>query len=96
MNRRDFLRRAFATTAAGLLVPEHLLEPLKGRSMVTVPAMAAPLSFAYAFTVAAHALGDEELKNWEVGSVVLGESSDLWTWTAPNGERNAIQIGAAQ
>jgi hypothetical protein len=42
MNRRRFLERERAyrlgaTTAAGLLLPEWLLDPPKGRNMVSVP-----------------------------------------------------------
>lgn len=36
MNRRGFLTSALRATAAGVLVPEHLLDPLKGRSMVSL------------------------------------------------------------
>lgn len=35
--RRAFLRSALIATASGLLVPEWILDPPKGRSMVTVP-----------------------------------------------------------
>ena len=37
MNRRGFLGKLIAATAAGVLVPEYLLDPPKGRSMVAVP-----------------------------------------------------------
>ncbi len=36
-SRRAFLTAALRATAAGVLVPEWLLDPLKGRSMVSVP-----------------------------------------------------------
>lgn len=37
LNRRRFLSTLFGATAGGLLVPEWILDPPKGRSMVTVP-----------------------------------------------------------
>lgn len=37
LSRRGFLSAALKATAAGILVPEWLLDPLKGRSMVAVP-----------------------------------------------------------
>lgn len=37
MNRRGFLTSALKATAAGILVPEWILDPPKGRSMVSVP-----------------------------------------------------------
>lgn len=36
MNRRKFLRYALVATASGLLVPEWILDPPKGRSMVSI------------------------------------------------------------
>jgi len=38
MNRRGFLTSAMAA-AGGMLVPEWILDPLKGRSMISVPAI---------------------------------------------------------
>ena len=38
MNRRGFLTTAL-TAAGGLLVPEWILDPPKGRSMIAVPGM---------------------------------------------------------
>ncbi len=38
-SRRAFLTTALRATVAGVLVPEWLLDPLKGRSMVSVPGM---------------------------------------------------------
>ena len=38
-SRRAFLTTALRATVAGVLVPEWLLDPLKGRSMVTVPGL---------------------------------------------------------
>ena len=37
MNRRRFIATALTATAGGLLVPEWLLDPPRGRSMVSVP-----------------------------------------------------------
>ena len=53
-NRRTFLTAA-ATTAAGLLVPEWVLDPLKGRSMVTVLGLA-PTYHEISFLHPAHGL----------------------------------------
>lgn len=39
MNRRGFLLSAMLATAAGILVPEWILDPPKGRSMVSVPSL---------------------------------------------------------
>lgn len=40
MNRRDFIGKALAASAAGLLIPEYILDPPRGRSMIAVPGFA--------------------------------------------------------
>ena len=45
MNRRDVLKR-MALAASGLAVPVWILDPLKGRSMVTVPGVPQVLGYA--------------------------------------------------
>ena len=40
MNRREFFTKTFQATAAGILVPEHLL---KGRSMVSLCGVEVPV-----------------------------------------------------
>jgi hypothetical protein len=47
MNRRKFFEIALKATAVGILVPEHLLEPLKGRSMISVPALAGSATWSF-------------------------------------------------
>lgn len=57
MNRRTFL----SLTAAGLLVPEWVLDPPKGRSMVSVPAISPILDKTGAWLAIEYADGSATL-----------------------------------
>ena len=52
MNRRSFFLKTLQATAAGILVPEHLL---KGRSMVSLCGVGAPEFWGVGFLTAVEA-----------------------------------------